>query len=62
MTEVLDRSTSKVDLSKASVIDAHHHTQTQCMLYRVLAHMAPLCLPQQRERHHARTLRSTVGL
>ena len=28
----------------------------------ILAHTAPSCLPEQRERHHARTLCSTVGL
>ena len=51
----------KVDLSKASVIDATPpHPDT--LHAGILAHTAPSCLPEQWERHLARTLCSTVGL
>ena len=52
----------QVHLSKATLVDAHPHTQTSCMLESWhIQHHAPGHL-QQREGHHARTLYILAGL
>ena len=52
----------QVHLSKATLVDAHPHTQTSCMLESWhIQHHAPGHL-QQREGHHARTLYIPAGL
>ena len=47
---------NQVDLSKATVIDAPPHTQTHCMLCRVLAYPTPTGPAQQRQGHSAKSL------